>query len=72
MKKLVISFFLILFSSQLFAFDFNTFQEVDKCIKYSADLEQYKKNFQSCLDSKNLSIENNLIQSLKKNYQKFS
>ena len=58
-------YFLILSSSQLFAFDFNTFQEVDKCIKYSADLEQYKKNFQSCLDSKNLSIEDNLTQSFK-------
>ena len=60
MKKIVLSLFLILSSSQLFAFDFNTFQEVDKCIKYSEDLEQYKKNFQSCLDSKNLSIEDNL------------
>ncbi len=65
MKKIVLSLFLILSSSQLFAFDFNTFQEVDKCIKYSEDLEQYKKNFQSCLDSKNLSIENNLTQSFK-------
>ena len=65
MKKIILSLFLILSSSQLFAFDFNTFQEVDKCIKYSADLDQYKKNFQSCLDSKNLSIEDNLTQSFK-------
>ena len=69
MKKIVILFSLILFSSQIFAFDFTTFQDVDKCIKYSEDIEQYKKNFQSCLDSKKLLIKNNLTQSLKKNYQ---
>ena len=59
--------FLIFFfiSSNALTFDFDNFQDVDNCIKYNKNIDQYKNNVQQCLDSKKITIDDEFLSSVK-------